>query len=130
MIVKIPGTRKCDGTVDLWSNWMNVVKGASGDVGGVLSAFEGALLSIATSKCGTPIMHTMTGFCEDCIRKTRPRPRAIRISQVTGLGVSQFPRDLPTAKSRAIPQDHYSVERDYELPGNWRSIDPYRRRAE
>src|SRR6266566_7199141 len=55
VIVKVPGTRNCDGTVDLLSNWMNVVKGASGEVCGVLSAFGEAFLSIATSAAGRPV---------------------------------------------------------------------------
>jgi ketosteroid isomerase-like protein len=54
-------------------------KGASGEVCAVLSAFGEAFLSIATSNRGTPIVHTMTGFCKDCIRTRRPRPRAFRV---------------------------------------------------
>jgi hypothetical protein len=41
---------------------MNIVKGASGDVCGVLSAFGEAFLSIATFRCGTPVVDVMTGF--------------------------------------------------------------------
>src|SRR5580698_2154218 len=40
VIVKIPGTRNWDGTGDFPSNWINVVKGASGDFRGLLSAFD------------------------------------------------------------------------------------------
>jgi hypothetical protein len=36
---RAPGTEDFDATADLPYNWMNVVKGASGDVRGVLSAF-------------------------------------------------------------------------------------------
>src|ERR1700731_835868 len=64
---------------------MNVVKGASGDVCGVLSAFGEGFLSIATSNWGTPIMRTMTGFCKDCIRTTRRRPSAFSTERI-GLG--------------------------------------------
>src|SRR5579864_3070377 len=52
VIVKVPGTQNCDGTEDVLSDWMNVVKGASGAVFGVLSAFGEALVSIATSAAG------------------------------------------------------------------------------
>jgi hypothetical protein len=40
---------------------MNVVKGVSGDVCGVLSAFGEAFLSIATSSAVRPVAHMMTG---------------------------------------------------------------------
>jgi hypothetical protein len=49
VIVKVPGTRNCDGTEDILSNWMNVVKGSSGEDCGVLSAFGGVFLSMVTS---------------------------------------------------------------------------------
>src|SRR5437867_813419 len=62
---------------------MNVVKGASGDVCGVLSAFGEGFLSIATSVARRPIVHSMTGFPQDCIRKWRSRrPNAFRVPYV------------------------------------------------
>src|SRR6266478_5772180 len=57
---------------------MNVVKGASGDVRGVLSACGDAFLSIATSGAVRPVVHMMTGFGQDCTRTRPRRPSAIR----------------------------------------------------
>jgi hypothetical protein len=52
---------------------MKVVKGASGEVCGVFSAFGDAFLSIATSAARRPVVHMMTGFRQDCIHTRRPR---------------------------------------------------------
>jgi len=55
---------------------MNVVKGASGDVCGLLSAFGDAFLSIATSGAVRPVVHMMTGFGHDCTRTKAADGRA------------------------------------------------------
>jgi hypothetical protein len=55
---------------------MNVVKGASDDVCGVLFAFGEAFLSIATSGAVQPVEHMMTGFGQDCIRTSAAGQRA------------------------------------------------------
>src|ERR1700751_209810 len=51
VIVKVPGTRKCDGTGDVPSNLMKVAKGVSSEVCGVLSALD-SFLSIAPPAAG------------------------------------------------------------------------------
>jgi len=51
---------------------MNVVKGASGGVCGVLFAFSEAFLSIATSCAVRTVVHMIAGFGQNCIR-TRGR---------------------------------------------------------
>src|SRR5579872_7094709 len=50
---------------------MNVVKGASGDVRGDLSAVGEGFLSIATSGVGRTTVHMMTVFRQGCIRAAR-----------------------------------------------------------
>ena len=63
---------------------MNVVKGTSGDVCGVLSAFSEAFLSIATSAAARSFVHMMTDFGQDRIRKSpmhRSQPRAKSCNQ-------------------------------------------------
>src|ERR1700688_592699 len=90
---------------------MNVVKGASGDVCGVLSAFGEGLLSIATSNCGTTSMHTMTGFCKDCTRTTRWRPSPFSTERIGlgrilkfSLGRQSVPSALLVSRLRALGQ--------------------------
>jgi len=100
MIVKVPGVRNCDGTGDLPSNCMNVVKGASGDVCGV--AFGEALLCIATSGAVQAVVHMMTGFRQDCIRVRRPQPSAFKVflsdwSRLVSLAICSGNRILATA---------------------------------
>src|ERR1700745_3602151 len=52
---------------------MKVVKGASGEACGDLSAFGEAHLSIATSGARRAAVDRMTGFRQVCIRTWRPR---------------------------------------------------------
>ena len=88
VIVKVSATRNCDGTVDLPSNWMNVVKGTSGDVCGVLSALGEAFLSIATPVARRPIVYSIAGFGQNCTRMKQRRPGAFLVNCRAGPVVS------------------------------------------
>ena len=60
-----PGTRNCDGRLELPSNRMNVAKGASGESCGVLCACGDAFLSIATSGAVRSVVDMMSDFGQD-----------------------------------------------------------------
>jgi hypothetical protein len=80
VIVKLPGTRNCVGTVDLPSNWIKVVKGASADACEELSAFCEVFLSIATSAARRSIAHRVIGFPPDCISIREAAAKHVRVS--------------------------------------------------
>ena len=69
---------------------MNVVKGASGDVWGVLSAFGEAFLSIATPAAVRSVVHIMSDVGQHCIRTKRAGGAGFRFGHALSVLVVEF----------------------------------------